>query len=178
VEDLVQPAIKPTCKSVYLATVLFDAAELSALSPAQVQALEQLLPSWVSSANLAAEIVADSSRSPLAIDLSADCGARLARTLQPVQTLRYIDATELAPRLRDLATAVRAGTLPLELPARALSARIERLLTHHISMVQRRDGLTNAERDSARTSCTQHARDSLPDFRACISPAWSALHPR
>jgi len=132
VEDIEQPGAQLSCKSAYLATVLHDAASLYALSSNQMQALEQLLPSWLATADLTIEVPSESARSPLAIDLCGESGPQLARTLQPAQSLRYLDVSKLAPKLRDLAAAVRGGTLPLEFAAtRTLErAATERLLTH------------------------------------------------
>jgi hypothetical protein len=132
VEDPRQPEAKLTCKSTYLTQVLYDAAQVYALSPVQMEALEQLLPGWVLETKLSGAIVEESSRSPLAVDVAGDCGARLARSLQPCETLRFVDTTALAPRLRDLAAQVRTGTLAIELAATRSLERpaIERLLTH------------------------------------------------
>ncbi len=132
VEDAEQPGSQLSCKRAYLTTVLHDAANLYALSTLQMQALEQLLPRWLAAASLAADIPGEAARSPLAIDLVSESGAQLARTLQPADSLRYLDMSTLAPKLRDLAATVRGGTPLLELTAtRTLErAATERLLTH------------------------------------------------
>jgi hypothetical protein len=132
VEDAEQPGSQLSCKRAYLTTVLHDAANLYALSSTQMQALEQLLPSWLAATDLSIEIPSEATRSPLAIDLCGESGPQLSRTLQPAESLRYLDMSKLAPTLRELAAAVRAGTLPLEFAAtRTLErAATERLLTH------------------------------------------------
>jgi hypothetical protein len=132
VEDAEQPGSPLSCKHAYLTTVLHDAANLYALSSAQMQALEQLLPSWLAAADLSIEIPSEATRSPLAIDLCGESGPQLSRTFQPSENLRYLDMSKLAPTLRELAATVRGGTLPLEFAAtRALERpATERLLTH------------------------------------------------
>ena len=121
-----------SCKRSYLATVLHDAGNLYALTTPQMSALEQLLPAWAALVDLVTAHPADAARSPLAIDVASDTGAQLARSLQPSETLHYLETGALAPRLREISAAVRSGTLPLELAAtRSLGRQAtERLLTH------------------------------------------------
>ena len=141
------------CRRTYLAIVLHDAANTYALSPQQMLALEQLLPAWSAAVTLTSEHPADVSHSPLAIDLARDTGAQLARALQGADTLRFLDMAQIAARLRDLAAAVRGGTLPLELAAtRSLSrSTTERLLTHlYVQWCSAGSGRTEERRDSTR----------------------------
>jgi hypothetical protein len=163
VEDAEQPGTQPSCRRTYLISVLHEAASLYSLSPEQIQALEQLLPAWVAIAALASDNPKDASRSPLAIDLAGDQGARLARTLQPAETLRYVDTSQLAPKLRELGAAIRAGAVPLEFAATRTLTRpaTERLLTHlYIQWCSAGTGRAEerfASQRRAQVACNLHA---------------------
>ena len=153
IQDVEQGATALDCKRTYLVTVLHDASTPYALSAQQMLALEQLLPAWSAITDLTAENRSDAVRSPLAIDLASEGGAQLARTLQPTTTLRFLDTGVLAPKLRELASAIRGGTIPLELAtARSLPRpATERLLTHlYIQWCSAGTGRTEERRDSTR----------------------------
>jgi len=132
VDDPQQPDAPSTCARIFLQTVLHEAANLYSLSSAQMLALEQRLPDWLGLVELLSSPPSEASRSPLALDLAGETGARLARELANAETLRYIDTSALAPRLRDEAAAIRAGTLgsPGKNPQTLPRAQLERLLTH------------------------------------------------
>ncbi|MCC6535619.1 MAG: hypothetical protein IT531_23965 [Burkholderiales bacterium] len=121
-----------TCRDVFLVTVLHDAANVYALATAQVQALERWLPDWVGLADLLASAPSDAARSPLAIDLAGQAGARIIRELAPSATLRYLDTSALGAKLRDLAGCLRGGARAGELESAGdlPQAALERLLTH------------------------------------------------
>jgi hypothetical protein len=141
------------CKRTYLEIVLHDAANPFTLSPQQMLALELLLPQWAAAAVLTSEYPADGSSASLAIDLARDTGAQLARAPQDAETLRFLDMRQIAAKLRDLATAVRSGTLPIELAATRSLARAatERLLTHlYIQWCSAGTGRADERRESTR----------------------------
>jgi hypothetical protein len=141
------------CKRTYLAVVLHDAASTYSLSTQQMLALEQVLPAWSLVTDLRTETPADPTHSPLAIDLAGDSGAQLARSLQSADSLRYLDTALLAPKLRELAAAVRSGTSPIDFAvARTLPrAPTERLLTHlYIQWCSAGTGRTEERRESTR----------------------------
>lgn len=143
----------PDCKRAFLVTVLHEAANLYSLSTSQMVVLEQLLPAWASICEITVENPLDAARSPLAIDLAADAGAQLARSLEPADTVRFLDTSRLASRLRELAAAVRSGSLPIELAAARALPRpaIERLLTHlYIQWCSGGTGRMEERRDAAR----------------------------
>lgn len=122
-----------TCKSVYLTTLLHDAANLAALSGTQLQLVERWLPSWLEHADLLVDAPAQIARSPLAIHLASETGARLGRELPHDEQLRFVDTSALGARLRDLAAALREQRRDpdLEIALRALPRLdVERLLTH------------------------------------------------
>jgi hypothetical protein len=149
--DPATPALD--CRRTYLEIVLHDAASAYALSPQQMLALEQLLPAWASATVLTSECPADVSAAPLAIDLARDTGAQLARTLPAAETLRFLDVSLIAAKLRVLAAAVRSGASPLELAATRSLARpaTERLLTHlYIQWCSAGTGRTEERRESTR----------------------------
>ena len=149
-----EPAAATTdCKRTYLLTVLHDAATPYALSAQQMLALEQLLPVWAAIADLTTEHPTGAARSPLAIDIAGEAGAQLARSLQGAVTLRFLDTGLLAPKLRELAAAVRSGTMPIELAAARTLPRpaVERLLTHlYIQWCSAGTGRTEERHDSTR----------------------------
>lgn len=122
-----------TCRQVFLATVLHDAANIAALSGAQMRVVERWLPRWVDQTDLLADAPALATRSPLAIRLDGDTGARLARDLPADEYLRYLDTSALGSHLRGLATALREQRTDADL-ALALGdlprSDLERLLTH------------------------------------------------
>lgn len=136
-----------TCKTAYLATLLYESANLYSVSGAQMQLLELWLPDWLGLVDLAPSAPEDSARSPLAIDLAGDSGARRARDFAPADTLRYLDTSALALKLRDLGASVRAGadiggTLPRPL--------VERLLTHlYVQWCSVGSGRIDERRDAA-----------------------------
>ena len=153
VHENAQGPQEPDCKRMYLAVVLHDAASTYSLSTQQMLALEQMLPAWAALVDLTTEHPTDAAHSPLAVDLAGDAGAQLGRTLQPSDTLRFIDTGLLALKLRELAAALRSGTLPLELAAaRDLPrAATERLLTHlYIQWCSAGTGRSEERRDSTR----------------------------
>jgi cyclic-di-GMP-binding protein len=154
-----------SCKQLYLETVLHESANLYSVSAAQMQAFGHWLPNWLTAVDLTASVPAESSRSPLAIDLDGDSGAHLARELAPAGTLRYLDTSLLAPMLRDLAAAVRTGKLPPELNAGRDLPRpaIERLLTH-----------LYVQWCSAGTGRIEERRNQVT--RAQVAISWHAIH--
>lgn len=122
-----------TCKSVYLNTLLHDAAHLGSLSGTQMQIVEQWLPRWLQDVELLDAAPAQAERSPLAVDLCGDSGALLARDLPSDGQLRHLDTSALGARLRSLATALRENrpAQELDLALRELPRpAVERLLTH------------------------------------------------
>ena len=153
VREAEQGSTEVDCKRAYLAIVLHDAASIYSLSTQHMLALEQLLPAWAAIGDLTTESPTDPAHSPLAIDLAGDAGALLARTLQPAETVRHLDTSILALKLRELAAAVRSGTLPLELAAVRTMPRpaLERLLTHlYIQWCSGGTGRTEERRESTR----------------------------
>lgn len=122
-----------TSKSIFLHTLLHDAAHLGALSGSQMQVVEQWLPHWAQDVELLGTPPAPTERSPLAVDLSGDSGTSLARELPSNGELRYLDTAALGTRLRALAVALRehrsAPELDWVLQALPRPA-VERLLTH------------------------------------------------
>jgi hypothetical protein len=153
-----------TCKSSFLTTLLHEAANVYALSPAQLQALEQALPEWLELVELSAEPPPDAARAPLAIDIGGETGARVARGLPPNETVRYIDSNALATRLRELAASLRAST-PAPEPLLAMHdlprTAVERLLTHlYVQWCSAGTGRIDDRRDSAtraQVAVTMHA---------------------
>jgi hypothetical protein len=132
VTDPAQADAAASCTSAYLATVLHDCANPYALAVPQMQALERLLPKWVGLASVQATEPLWASRSPLALDLGAECGARLAREVGSGEAVRYLDTSALGMHLRELADALRNGKPAADLDAAGELPRpaLERLLTH------------------------------------------------
>jgi len=127
------PALTPSCNSVYLHTLLHDAAHLGALSGAQIEIVEQWLPDWVRDVKLLDAAPAQAERSPLAVDLSGDAGPALLRELPHDGQMRHLDTSALGTRLRALAAALRERRSAPELDwvLQALPRpTVERLLTH------------------------------------------------
>jgi hypothetical protein len=127
------PGTMHTCKQVYLATLLHDAANLAALSGGQMRVVERWLARWVDHADLLADAPAEAARSPLAIRLDGETGARHSQNLPKDEYLRYLDTSALGPHLRGLAAALREQRHHADLaPALADLPRsdVERLLTH------------------------------------------------
>lgn len=152
------------CKSVYLTTLLHDAAQMSSLSGAQMRIVEGWLAAWTRDADLLAEQPAQAERSPLAVDLDGASGAVLARELPAQGLLRHLDTTAIGTRLRGLAAALRENRDAPEL-AGALRevprAGVERLLTHlyvqwcSAGSRRKEDRLANTIR--AQAAVTMHA---------------------
>ncbi|RPI46732.1 MAG: hypothetical protein EHM59_06625 [Betaproteobacteria bacterium] len=152
-----------SCRTIYLVTVLHEAANVYALSAAQMHALERWLPDWARSIDLLPAAPA-ASRSPLAIDLCGDSGAQVARELGSSDTLRYLDTSVLAARLRALASSLREGTPEPELEEalRELPhAALERMLTHlYVQWCSAGTGRIDERRDTAiraQVAVTMHA---------------------
>ena len=162
--DPASSAAAQTCKRTYLLTLLHEAANLFACSPAQANALERHLPDWVQQVDLRAVPPEGAARSPLAVDLQSVAGARLARELAPAEHLRYVDTSVLATRLRELAVSLREqrdvpelAQLLRELPRLA----VERLLTHlYVQWCSAGTGRIDERRDAvtrAQVAVTMHA---------------------
>ena len=132
VTDPAQPDAAASCTTAYLATVLHDSANTYALAAPQMHALERLLPNWLGLASIQASEPLWASRSPLALDLGAEGGARLARELGSGEAVRYLDTSALGMHLRELADALRNGKPAADLDAVGDLPRpaLERLLTH------------------------------------------------
>jgi hypothetical protein len=127
------PDTASTCRQIALTALLHDAANLAALSGAEMQVLEGWLPRWVRHADLLADVPSQAGRSPLAVQLDGNTGARLARDLPQDASLRFLDTSRLGTELRRLATAVREqrADADLDLALRVLARpEVERLLTH------------------------------------------------
>jgi hypothetical protein len=89
------------------------------------------LPGWIGMAHLAAAPPADSARSPLAVDLGGEAGARPALRAAPGASMRYLDTAALGAHLRALADQARNARPVPELQAAPLPRPLlERLLTH------------------------------------------------
>lgn len=143
-----------TCKQILLTTLLHDAANLSALPGTQLRVVERWLTRWSDHADLLADAPAEAARSPLAIRLDGDTGARLAREMIRDEQLRYIDTSALGAHLRGLASALREQRTDADLLL-ALSELsrldVERLLTHlYIQWCSAGTG-RNEERDESVT---------------------------
>jgi hypothetical protein len=132
VADPAQPDAAASCTAAYLATVLHEGANPYALAAPQMLALERLLPKWLGLAAIQSTEPLWASRSPLALDLGGECGARLARELGAAETVRYLDTSALGMHLRSLADALRSGKPAADLDAAGELPRpaLERLLTH------------------------------------------------
>jgi hypothetical protein len=131
VQDECQAGAQASCKTAYLATLLHDCADPYTLSARQMQALEQLLPHWLGRVDILASEPLWASRSPLALDLAADCGARLAHDLGSGEGIRYLDTSALGMHLRELANGLRNAQPAAELDTAGDMPRpaLERLLT-------------------------------------------------
>jgi hypothetical protein len=122
---------RASCSSTYLHTLLHDSANLYALSALQMHASACWLPRWIGMARLATTPPADGARSPLAVDLGADGGARLSPRTAPDASMRYLDTAAIGAHLRALADEARNARPAPELQAAALpQPMLERLLTH------------------------------------------------
>jgi hypothetical protein len=121
-----------TCKQTYLATVLYECANPYALSAVQMQVLGQWLPHWLGLVDIATSEPLWASRSPLALDLGGEVGAKLARDTDSGESVRYLDTSAAGMRLREVADCLRNGRPAAELQAAADTPRalLERLLTH------------------------------------------------
>ena len=120
------------CKHAYVGTLLYECANPYALSEAQIRLLGQWLPQWLGLIDIIASEPLWASRSPLALDLGGEVGARLAREVGPGEAVRYLDTSALGMRLRELADCLRNERSAAELQAAAEMPRaaLERLLTH------------------------------------------------
>ncbi len=148
-----RPSERTSCKSVYLHTVLYESANLYSVAGVQMQLVDDRLPEWLALVELAASAPADAAHSPLAIDLAGDTGARIARELAPVDSLRHLDTGALALKLRDLAASIRAGSLPdgLKLGCDTTRPALERLLTHlYVQWCSAGTGRTDERRDASK----------------------------
>jgi len=153
-----------TCASVFLTTLLHDAANSYAFSAAQMSAVEHWLPGWLQHTRLLRTPPANGARSPLAVDLSSSTGARLARDLPPSDQLRYLDTGALGSKLREIALALRENTPTREigdiLPHLPLAA-IERLLTNlYVQWCSTGTGRIEERREAAvraQVAVTMHA---------------------
>jgi hypothetical protein len=153
VDDPYASGTTATCARTFLYTVLYDAANLYSLTTAQTQAVEGWMPHWLGMVELLAAPPEQASRSPLAMDITGESGARLARDLTRADTLRYLDTSALAPMLRDMAAAVRAGSMPPPTRHSAALARtmVERLLTHlYVQWCSAGTGRLEERRESTR----------------------------
>jgi hypothetical protein len=132
VEDSQHAGSSIAPKTCYLATVLHDCANLYALAAPQMRALERLLPGWLSRVDIQPQEPLWASRSPLALDLASESGARLARDVGNADTVRYLDTSALGMHLRELADGLRNAKAAAELDALTDMSRaaLERLLTH------------------------------------------------
>ncbi|MGH8635573.1 MAG: hypothetical protein ACREUZ_00400 [Burkholderiales bacterium] len=121
-----------SCKHAYLVTVLYECANPYALCAVQMRVLGQWLPHWLGLVDIMPSEPLWASRSPLALDLGAEVGARLARDTGTGEGVRYLDTSALGMRLRELADCLRSAQPAAELPAAADMPRavLERLLTH------------------------------------------------
>lgn len=126
------PGSATTCRSIFLGVVMLDAANLYAMPSDHIEVVENWLPSFRAEVRMLAEPPQTKDRSPLAVDLAADTGARIARNRMDAETVRYLETSALSSKLRDYAALLRGGTVPTELAgARSLSRQaVERLLTH------------------------------------------------
>jgi hypothetical protein len=120
------------CKHAYLGTVLYECANPYALVAAQMGLIERWLPHWLALADITTSEPLWASRSPLAVDLAAETGAKLARDIGRGESVRYLDTSALGMRLRELADCLRNAQPADELQAAADIPRpvVERLLTH------------------------------------------------
>ncbi len=132
VHDPHAPQAQTSCRHAYLGAVLHHCANPYLLSGMQARLLEQWLPQWLGLVALSATVPVWASRSPLALDLGSDAGARLARDIGSAKDVRYLDTSALGMRLRELADCARNGKPAPELQAAADVPRpvVERLLTH------------------------------------------------
>ncbi len=153
-----------TCTSVFLTTLLHDAANSYAFSAAQLAAVEQWLPGWLQHTSLLRTPPSNASRSPLAVDLSSSTGAHLARELTPSDQLRYLDTGALGAKLREIAVALRENKPTPEIDAvlpHLPHAAIERLLTHlYVQWCSAGTGRIEERRDAAvraQVAVTMHA---------------------
>lgn len=120
------------CKHAYVGTLLYECANPYALSAAQMRLLAQWLPHWLGLIDIMVSEPLWASRSPLALDLGGEVGARLAREVGTGETVRYLDTSALGMRLRELADCLRNDRSAAELQAAGETPRaaLERLLTH------------------------------------------------
>jgi hypothetical protein len=121
-----------SCKHTYLATVLYECANPYALSAGQMRVLGQWLPHWLGLVDISIAEPLWASRSPLALDLGGEVGARLARNTSTGEAVRYLDTSAAGMRLREVADCLRNDRPAVELQATADASRValERLLTH------------------------------------------------
>lgn len=153
-----------TCTSVYLTTLLHDAANSYAFSAEQFAAVEQWLPGWLQHTSLLHTPPANASRSPLAVDLSSSTGTRLARELAPGDELRYLDTSAIGSKLREIAVALRENRPAPEIEAvspQLPHGAMERLLTHlYVQWCSTGTGRIEKRRDAAvraQVAVTMHA---------------------
>ncbi len=153
-----------TCKSTFLSVVLHDAANCYALASEQMEALERWLSAWSEHVDLPASTPDGAPRPPLAIDLSGDAGARVARDLSPNEFMRFVDTSALGVKLRALAARLRENAPDTELAQTAAAmprAALERLLTHlYVQWCSTGTGRIEERRDTstrAQVAVTMHA---------------------
>ena len=121
-----------SCKQAYLLTVLYECANPYALSTEQMRLVDQWLPHWLGLIDIAPSEPLWASRSPLALDLGGETGARLARDIGAGEGVRYLDTSAAGMRLREVADCLRNARPAAELQVAADMPRalLERLLTH------------------------------------------------
>lgn len=168
--------LSSSCRSIYLMTILHDAANLYSVDPDQLDACERLLPSLLQDVRLMAAPPEASNRSPLIVDLDSECGAHVHRDAAAKKTVRFLETGALSTRLRDLATNLRAGNMPAELAAAAAlpRAKLERLLTHlYVQWCSAGSGRTDDRRATtqrAQVAVTMHAVHFQVSGRAFRQP--------
>lgn len=121
-----------SCKHAYLATVLYECANPYSLCAPRMQVLGRWLAHWRDLVDIVPAEPLWASRSPLALDLGGEAGARLARAIGSGEAVRYLDSSALGMRLRELADCLRNARDAAELQAASDIPRavLERLLTH------------------------------------------------
>jgi hypothetical protein len=170
------PASLTTCRAIYLCVVMLDAANLYSMPSDHVEVVMRWLPGFLTEVQMLAHPPQAANRSPLFVDLAAETGARIARNRAESETIRYLETGLLSSKLRDLAAAVRSGSMPAELAGSEALSRpaLERLLTHlYVQWCSSGTGRTDERRESiarAQAAVTMHAVHFQVSGRAFRQP--------
>ncbi|MBI2311485.1 MAG: hypothetical protein HYU77_03165 [Betaproteobacteria bacterium] len=113
VEDPLSDHNPSSCRNIYVQVLLADLANPYELPRKQIQCLSRWLDTWSDAVTVGGTLPPKGDGAPpLAVDLDADGGAQPADRVPWVDTVRYLDVSEVSKELRDKISMLRQGQSP------------------------------------------------------------------